>query len=441
MHRSTYKLNTNLAGLPNIKFSSDLDYLISLLKHEYAICNDDVIFKQIVISHKSRVEKESKTAVNELLRQKCNLANHPPEKLRSQMLQEIRDCIEQSCDRYKKYRHEQNIESSVRERSASFEIRNTLLQLLQALDEKRSTLQSLAYAEILKFCWKYIDDCVSGIYEQADTVVIFMDEILNVLSCRKRNAEVQVTDSSFRNTHLNLFHYRQKFTRMCGGQTSDSVTVIINTTSSRELLRITSSLQSVAENLLEGVNRKIQERLSTQTQKNHFVVELRKASINSDLLRAEKAAREFTKTATRDVEEINRKEVVLSRLKSIDQLNRLIYEMENEIENLRLKHSNAVEELMNKRRNLKALLGELGKMRSKIEKLLQEMKISQTEYENDRRRISEERHNIISSSNLDKTMRDMLLHELKTKIMELETKHKQEIEQFESQLSGLRYNL
>lgn len=99
MNRATYFLNPKLAGLPNIKFCSVLEHLICLLQHEHTVCKDEIIFAQIVISHKSRLANAQKRAVTELQRRKCDVAYESPEKLRSQWLQELKNCVDQSCAR------------------------------------------------------------------------------------------------------------------------------------------------------------------------------------------------------------------------------------------------------------------------------------------------------------------------------------------------------
>lgn len=313
--------------------------------------------------------------------------------------------------------------------------------MLQALDEKRSALYRLPCGKILTFCWQYLDDCIKGIYEQTATILKSIDMISNRLACKRRAVDVEtnVTEFSFRNLRMNISPFRKQLGRMGGGQANDSSTILDHSTEDNKLIGITDSLQNLTKRVLNGVNQSIQDILSTGNTKSHLIIELRKASCNSDLIRAERYARQFVETSFENVEDLEKKGLVIKRLESIDELNNLISNMENEIETIRQKHSDAVEELLNKRMKLKTLFGELGKMRDQIEGLIIQKNTSITEYGIEHKMILDERKKILGDTSLDSAMRNMLMNELDANILYLESRHKDEIEKIESELNDLRY--
>lgn len=313
--------------------------------------------------------------------------------------------------------------------------------MLQALDEKRSALYRLPCGKILTFCWQYLDDCIKGIYEQTATILKSIDMISNRLACKRRAVDVEtnVTEFSFRNLRMNISPFRKQLGRMGGGQANDSSTILDHSTEDNKLIGITDSLQNLTKRVLNGVNQSIQDILSTGNTKSHLIIELRKASCNSDLIRAERYARQFVETSFENVEDLEKKGLVIKRLESIDELNNLISNMENEIETIRQKHSDAVEELLNKRMKLKTLFGELGKMRDQIEGLIIQKNTSITEYGIEHKMILDERKKILGDTSLDSAMRNMLMNELDANILDLESRHKDEIEKIESELNDLRY--
>lgn len=313
--------------------------------------------------------------------------------------------------------------------------------MLQALDEKRSALYRLPCGKILTFCWQYLDDCIKGIYEQTATILKSIDMISNRLACKRRAVDVEtnVTEFSFRNLRMNISPFRKQLGRMGGGQANDSSTILDHSTEDNKLIGITDSLQNLTKRVLNGVNQSIQDILSTGNTKSHLIIELRKASCNSDLIRAERYARQFVETSFENVEDLEKKGLVIKRLESIDELNNLISNMENEIKTIRQKHSDAVEELLNKRMKLKTLFGELGKMRDQIEGLIIQKNTSITEYGIEHKMILDERKKILGDTSLDSAMRNMLMNELDANILDLESRHKDEIEKIESELNDLRY--